>query len=231
MEEEMEEVEIHKGKIIEVKNEAEDYYRMKIEFEENFSWKAGQYMTHTLVGVDINGSDTRTFSIASIPSEKYVLVGFRTNNKPSAFKQYIIDHGVGTEVSSEGPDGDFVINEDLKPVILYASGVGITPIFSILKDKSTYNGRKIHFIHASDSHYLFKDEIDKILKEHTDIEFTFTRTIEETQNELIRLANKYANEAYYYNSGSPAVVESVSKLLIENGVNKESLINDSFYGY
>lgn len=223
--------ELHKGKIVDLKFESEDYYSMKIMFEEKFDWKAGQYLIHTLVDVDIDGDKTRIFSIASIPSEGHVLVGFRTNNKPSAFKQYIINHGVGTEVKSKGPKGDFVLKEDSKPVILYASGVGITPILSILKDKNTFNGRKIYFIYASDSHYLFKEEINQILNEHTEIEFKFTITIEETQNELIRLAKKYSNEAYYYNSGSPAVIGSVRSLLIENGINVENLINDSFYGY
>ncbi len=231
MEEVKEEEMIRKGKIVDVIHEAEDYYRIKIEYEGEMGWIPGQYLSHTLLDVEINGSKRRTFSIASIPSEGFVLVGFRTNNKPSAFKQHVIENGIGTELKIKGPDGDFILKDDTRPVILYASGVGITPIFSMLKDKNSYNGRKIHFIHASDSHYLFKEDIDPILKEHPEVEFKYTRTIEETQNELIRLAKLYGNKAYYYNSGAPAVVESVSLLLIENGIDVENLVNDSFMGY
>lgn len=170
-------------------------------------------------------------SVASLPSDRHIVVGFRTGKTPSSFKQFIIDEGLNKEIKIRGPFGEFRFRDDLKPVVLYASGIVVTPIISLLKDVDNHNGRKIHVVYASAGLYLFKEEMDKISKQNPNIEIVYTKAIEDTQNELLKLANKYGNNAYYYNSGALLVIKSVKQLLTKNKIKNKNLINDSFSGY
>lgn len=54
---------------------------------------------------------------------------------------------------------------------------------------------------------------------------------EETQERLAALAGQYGNQAYYYMSASPAVIDSVAKLLRAQGVSGSRLIDDTMRGY
>lgn len=220
-----------KGKIIEVKHHELDYYTVKIEVDAKQTWNAGEFAMFSLNDKLLKGKKYRMFSVASLPSEGHILVGFRTGKTPSSFKEFIINKGLNKEIKIRGPLGEFKFRDDLKPVVLYASGVGITPIISLLKDVDNHNGRPIDVVYASAGYYLCKEEIEKIVNENANIRIVYTKDIIDTQNELLKLANKYGNDDYYYNSGAPVIITSVKELLTKNGIKNKNLINDSFSGY
>lgn len=220
-----------KGKIVEVIHHDLDYYTVKIAVDAKMRWNAGEFAMFTLKDKSIKGKKYRMFSVASLPRDGHILIGFRTGKNPSSFKEFIINEGVNMEIKIRGPFGAFRLRDDLKPVVLYASGVGITPIISLLKDIENHNGRAINVVYASSGFYLFKEEIDRIVKEHSNIKIVYTKTTEETQGELVKLATRLGNSAYYYNSGAPFVIKSVKALLRKNGIKNKNLINDSFSGY
>ena len=60
-----------------------------------------------------------------------------------------------------------------------------------------------------------KKEIDSIVKVNPNISVLYTKSAIETQSELVKLAVKFGNSAYYYNSGAPFVITSVKKVIIE----------------
>lgn len=221
----------HKGKVIGVEHKEQDYYVVKIKVESGVTWNAGEFAQFRLQNKKIRGKKYRMFSVASLPSEDYILLGFRTGRKLSNYKRFLIEEGVGKDIKIRGPFGPFRLRADKRPIVLYASGVGITPILGILKDIEHHFGRKITVVYASSSYYLFKEEIDKIVKENHHINITYTKDRSQTEIALLALVEKLGNEAYYYSSGAPKVIKSVKKLLRRNGIKKKNLINDSFHGY
>lgn len=160
-----------------------------------------------------------------------MLLGFRTGNTPSPFKQHLIDNGLNANIKIRGPFGPFKLKDDAKPVVLFASGVGITPILSILKSVEKDQTREIHVVYASAQFYLFKDEIESIAKENPKIHVIYTQSIEETQGKLTALALQYKNEAYYYSSGAGNVIQDTKALLTSRGIEKNNMIDDYFMGY
>ncbi|MEA5015045.1 MAG: FAD-dependent oxidoreductase [Candidatus Limiplasma sp.] len=219
------------GLITEVKHRSADYYTVKVKIDKGFTWIAGEYAMFALKDKAIKGKKSRVFSIASVPEDGYVLLGFRTGEKPSSFKQYIIDRGVGATLEIRGPLGDFTLRNDKRPVVLFAGGVGITPIFSILKTIGKSQQRDVHVVYPSVQYHLFKDEIDGIAQMNPSIHVSYVHQPEEAQAELTKLVKKFGNEAYYYTAGPGRVIESIRNLLNSLQIDKRNMLNDHFEGY
>lgn len=137
------------GKIVEVISHGSGYYTVKIAVDSKLVWNAGEFAMFTLQDKKIKGKKYRMFSVASLPHEGHMLIGFRTGETPSSFKEFLIREGVNKEIKIRGPFGAFRLREDIRPVVLHPSGVGVTPIIALLKDVANHNGREIHLVYAS----------------------------------------------------------------------------------
>lgn len=222
---------ISKGIISEVTHMGGDYYTVKIQPEEKLNWSAGEHAVFTLSEAKFKAKRWRPFSVASLPEEGYILLGFRTGPTPSPFKKYVIEKGVGKKVKIKGPYGIFKLKEDDRPIVLFASGVGITPIFSMLKALRKDNIREVAVVYSATGLFLFKEEIEQIAAENSKIKVFYTQGIEQTQEKITLLAKQYGNGAYYYNSGAPFVVDSTRNLLTAQGIERKNMIDDYFVGY
>src|SRR5262245_13357520 len=98
-----------------------------------FAFRAGQYMQITLMNppeTDVEGN-VRTFSIASAPHEERLMIATRLRG--SAFKHVLQTMPLHSEVSIEGPYGDFRLHtKAARPAVFLAGGIGITPFRSMI---------------------------------------------------------------------------------------------------
>ena len=101
----------------------------------------------------------RPLSVASIPSENEVLLGTRTGKEASEFKKTLINLKKGETLKMRGPFGIFKFQDESSPVVLFASGVGITPIRAMLKSLSKSNSRPVHLVYVANGYHLFDDEL------------------------------------------------------------------------
>src|SRR6202043_684185 len=97
--------------------------------------KAGQYIDLTLSGsqsqLGPSDSMTHTFSIASSPSDKDLIVTTRMRN--TAFKQAISSLPIGSRARIEGPMGSFSLHKNTaRPAVFLAGGIGIAPFLSMI---------------------------------------------------------------------------------------------------
>lgn len=221
----------HRGTITEVRHQYGDYYTLRIQPDEALTWTAGEHAIFTLPGAPFEGRAWRAFSLASIPEEGYILLGFRTGETPSPFKRFIIEEGLNARVEIKGPQGTFKLKDNRKPAVLFASGVGITPIFAILKAAAHDEAREIYVVYASAGFYLFHEQIDEIARENPHIHILYTHSREETQRQLAALAKEFGNGADYFNSGAGSVIESTRALLSGLGIDKSNMTDDFFVGY
>src|SRR5260370_10226845 len=110
---------------------------MAFQFEKpnNFTFKAGKCIDLTLSASQpqLGPSDgmTHTFSIASSPSDKDLIVTTRMRN--TAFKRTISTLPIGTRARIEGPMGSFTLhNNTARPAVFLAGGIRITPFLRLL---------------------------------------------------------------------------------------------------
>ena len=180
---------------------------------------------------NVEGIEYRIFSMASIPEEGFLLLGTRTKSEISSFKKKFLSMQQGEKVAITDPFGAFRIKDNLSPVVMFASGVGVTPVRSLLKYLENDRSRPVEIVYASNGYYLFGEEIERIVQNNSSMTLYKTVTAQETQEKLAQFAAQYGNDAYYYISGAPAVLESIRGLFHTRGIQDDRIIDDALAGY
>jgi len=210
--------------------EGNDIYSFIFESTKPLHWKAGQHGVFRIPDKNVSGKKWRAFSVASAPSEKEIRITTIINNSPSSFKAVLESLVFGNTVVMSGPFGEFNVKNS-KPIIGIASGVGITPFRSILKEISSGNlpSTSIHLLYAArEGAHIFKSEFDALLP-HSQITIEYFDSQDAAIDTLRLLAKSKGNEFDYYISGSPRFIDGIRGLLQKLGVRK--IINDPFKGY
>lgn len=219
------------ARITEITNPSGDYFSVKLKAEENFSWKPGQFAKFELEDMP-EKENTRIFSIASTIEEGCILVGTRSRGEDiSDFKKKFLNMKIGETVKVTGPMGNFCVQDETTPIVLYASGVGVTPVRALIKSIKDETKREVEIVYASGGYYLYEEDLKAIAENNDKIHISFTCHVEETNEKLGELAKKYKNSAYYYTSGSPFVINAVETLYKELNINDDRLFSDKFMGY
>lgn len=211
-----------------IENPYEDYYQIKLNTN-NLKWIPGDHAIFTLPNQRVSGKKFRAFSIASTPEENTMLLGTRTGKEISSFKKALINLKPGDPVKVTGPFGWFKLQDDHSPIVLIASGVGITPIRALLKE--IQNDRPISLIYSSKDFYMFGDELDALSESNPNMTLIKTSQRDETTKHINESIDKYKNKAYYYISGSVPMIKSVKQNMKDKNIKGKRIINDPFYGY
>lgn len=121
--------------ITDIKEEAPGVKAFVLQPERELTYKAGQFLT--FVFEDEHGEERRSYSLSSSPavSEPLTITVKRVEN--GKYSRPIIDHmQVGAALLSTGAAGQFTLPENIeryRQVFFFAAGIGITPIFSLIK--------------------------------------------------------------------------------------------------
>src|SRR3990167_7992904 len=231
----------YKTKFIRREQLTEDTYSHYFEKPLGFEFAPGQYNRWFLniENPDERGS-RRPFTIASSPLEKDLMV--TTKKGITSFKKKFFDLKEGEELDIFGPLGTFVLNEqDLKPKVFLAGGIGITPYYSMLTyafEKKLKNNITLLASFSNKSETIYFDELTKVSKDLPNIKIIYTLTKEELpgfengriNEEVIR---KYADvsSSVFYIVGPPAMVSSMEELVANMGVSEERIDIENFTGY
>lgn len=217
--------------VVSIENPHGDYYVIKLQPAKGLLWNAGEHVMLKLPDHEAVRKEYRILSIASIQQEGVLLFGTRTGKETSAFKKVLLSLKPGDPVSMQGPFGWFRIRDEHSPIVLFAGGVGITPVRALIKELAHSQSRPVHIVYSSSDFYLFGDEIRNIVDSNPSMMLYQVTNRDETQAQLAKLADEYGNQAYYYMSSSPGVLDSVAKLLKSKGVSGKRLIDDTMKGY
>lgn len=206
----------------------------------DFDFVAGQFVEMSLE--DMAPSDPfRSFSIASAPSESHLMIA--TRSRDSAFKQALSALAPASEVQIDGPYGKFGLRDDARLAhVLIAGGIGITPFRSMLIQAAAAGGlESLLLFHANRdiSGAPFTDEMARLSQQAPGFRFipTLTRPSEGWNGETgyvdAAMLSRYvdSNEAIFYVSGPPAMVQSTRKMLADIAVPADRIASESFEGY
>lgn len=216
--------------VVSIENPHGDYYVFALKPAEGFSWNAGEHVMLRLPDHEAVKKEFRMFSIASIESEGILLFGTRVGKETSRFKKVLLSLKMGDPVSVQGAFGWFRIRDEHSPIVLFGGGVGVTPVRALAKELAHEETRPIHIVHSS-SFFLFEEELRAIVEHNPSMSLHLVSTQEEAQAQLASLADQYGDQAYYYMSASPLVIDSVAKLLRSTRVSGKRMIDDTMRGY
>ena len=189
------------------------------------------------------------FTLSSSPSEDHLAntTKYAGDDKSSTFKKTLFTLKPGTEVKMTNPSGDFTLPQDeSRPLLFVAGGIGVTPYRSIIKWLSDTNQRRpIHLLYAAaEPDYLaFRDLFDSldwlkttyVVSESTpDWPLDSARGKHETGQldgrRIKELAGGFDNKLVYL-SGPEPMIEAFKKQLLALKLPEIQIKTDFFPGY
>jgi ferredoxin-NADP reductase len=213
----------------------------------DFIFKAGQYIDLTISDDQHARSQqlTHTFSIASSPCEKDLVVTTRMRN--TVFKQTLSNLPIGGSAQIEGPMGSFVLhNNSAKPAIFLAGGIGIAPFLSMLTYATGEELRHsivLFYANRCLQDAAFLDNLRKLERANPSFRFvpTFTRMPSNDDSwkgktghissEMLFTEVTMTRGPIYYIAGPPTMVAATRRTLGEVGVDEDDIRTEEFAGY
>jgi nitric oxide dioxygenase len=149
------------------------------------AFKPGQYIT---VRFEFPGDKvvTRNYSLSDSSNGEYYRISIKKERRPAATTElpdglvscYLHDHyQPGLELQLRAPMGNFVLNPDTRrPVVLLSGGVGLTPMFSMLKTITEHHPQlETWFIHGALNRrtHAMRDQVKKLEASNPNIHVYF----------------------------------------------------------
>jgi len=209
-----------------------------------FTFRAGQAVYVTLPDqkeADSKGK-VRTFSIASAPQERDLVIATRLTD--TAFKRSLAALPAGTAVRIEGPYGDLTLDDDSRPAVFLAGGIGITPVRSMILDATTRGlARDLYLFYSNRSpeDAAFLSELRDLEERNPRFKLIATMTDQGkadwngecgtiTPDMIARHVGDLTAPVFFL-VGPPPMVAAMGTLLRKAGVARENIRAEEFVGY
>lgn len=130
--------------------------------------KPGQYLG--LRFVLLEGEQRRNYSISEMANGKYYRISVKREPQ-GVISNHLHDNvEEGHIIRVYPPFGDFTLHASDKPLVLISGGVGITPLFSMLRSALTTQ-RPIYFIHAARNAEVdaFREQLKALQNRHSNL--------------------------------------------------------------
>jgi glycine betaine catabolism B len=208
-----------------------------------FAFEAGQYLRYTLDHPESdNRGVSRFFTIASAPSEGFVMLATRFSTPGSSFKRALRRLEVGAVLEAAGPYGRFTYADRETPAVFVAGGIGITPFRSILLDlESRPDDADITLLYTNNTPEIpFRRLFDDLATRHPHLKIAYTvgqptpewhGSVGRIDEAFFRAHVPFASMPDFYVSGPKGMVQAMEGTLHTIGVADEKIKKDYFPGY
>jgi ferredoxin-NADP reductase len=212
-----------------------------------FGFDAGQFVEMTLPRTRETAlnDDKRTFSIASAPYERELMVATRIRG--SAFKDVLCTMPFGTEVEINGPFGSLTLHQqEENSIVILTGGIGITPFRSmVVQAAKSQAARRMFLFYANrrpeDAPFLRELQELENMNQNLKLIPTMTRMEKSRQawdgetghikREMIIKDVANVQQAIFYLAGPPGMLKAMRKLLSEMGIDESNIHAEEFAGY
>jgi ferredoxin-NADP reductase len=152
------------------------HLELKVEGVSGFGFVPGQWLSVRVT--DPAGEEfTRAYSIASPPGENGH-VAFCLNRVRAGFmSNYLCDLAEGSQISFQGPFGDFILRPPLHDTLFIATGTGIAPFRSmlhwLLADPERHHERQLWLLFGArtEQDLYYRDEFERLASDHQNFHF------------------------------------------------------------
>ncbi|WP_348269777.1 NO-inducible flavohemoprotein [Edaphobacter paludis] len=137
----------------------------------------GQYLGVKAQVPDSPFEQIRQYSLSRVPNGRTYRISVKRESAPAhiaAAQNGLISNHLhesvheGDTILAHVPQGDFVLRDNDKPVVLLSGGVGITPAICMFEHLARNSKRPVLFVHATmqRSHHAFSDETRELTAAH-----------------------------------------------------------------
>jgi Na+-transporting NADH:ubiquinone oxidoreductase subunit F len=206
---------------------------------------------------DVKESALRAYSMASYPEEKEIMLNVRIATPPPGapdsvppgiMSSYIFNLKPGDKCIISGPYGEFFAQETDKEMVFIGGGAGMAPMRSHIFDqlRRLKSKRKMSFWYGARSkrEMFYVEDFDMLAKENDNFEWHvalsdplpddnwtgYTGFIHNVLYEEYLKNHPAPEDCEFYMCGPPMMNSAVINMLLENGVEPESIYLDDFGG-
>ena len=126
----------------------------------------GQYVSLDVFSDQWDHSMKRQYTITGVPQDTTSLqITTKLDPEGTVSRHLHLSSKIGDVFSISEPFGNFTLDESNAPILFVSAGIGITPIYSLLKECER-RGRKFHLVHGDRSveHIPFYSDLKKVPK-------------------------------------------------------------------
>lgn len=229
---------ICKSKVLSKKYHTPDVVSLVVEKPKGFQFKAGQFAEILIPDPDNSKKlMKRSYSICSTPNEEKIefCIKLIPEGKGSNFIENLKE---GQDVELLGPFGNFLLPENEQSLIFIATGVGLSPIISLLK-KALINlnyKSKVFLLFGvrSENDIFFDKQLDELRQKFSNFNYTLTlsRPSESWTGPKGRVTDYFSKildkEAHYFICGNLNMVADTKKFLEDSGIQEDKIHFEMF---
>jgi ferredoxin-NADP reductase len=219
-------------------------FTLKIYGDEIFNFLPGQFVTFDLPIGEKRLQRWRSYSIANAPDGSNEFEFCIVKSEGGLATNFLFNEiKVGSELKFKGPDGVFVIPQNLMSdeIVMLCTGTGIAPFRSMLLyiDKNQLPFKKIHLIFGtrySDS-ILYKDEFDILKSKYSNFNYDIVLSRENVEDYyhgyihevyMKKYADVVGDRRFYICGWSGMIDEAMDKLTNTLGYPKSQIRNELY---
>lgn len=216
---------------------AEGTMAFHLEKPAGLRFQAGQAIDLALTNPPSGANSThRLFSLVSAPFEHELCVATRMRDG-SAYKSALKALAPGSALKVKGPLGVMTLHEDpARAAVFIAGGIGITPFISMLR-QTAHDGfdRPVYLLYSNRraQYAAFLAELQALAQRYR--RFRLMARMTDTEGLIdADTVKRFARDAaapLYYLVGPPAMVDAMSGVLAQAGVQDDDVRSEEFYGY
>ncbi|MGV9001825.1 MAG: ferredoxin--NADP reductase [Candidatus Saccharimonadaceae bacterium] len=198
-----------------------------------FPYIAGQYISIYFEQTGLKSG--KAYSLSSAPNDPELSV---TVKNIGEFSGLICALKVGEHLQASSPFGFFNAGDDA-PIVAIAAGVGIAPIWSIIRDELNLNGKRSITLYLSapkEEELVFRSAVDELFAKSTNTKAYYFVTQQEPKYANHRrfavttdLSKKTCTTARFYICGSQSFVSGIWTQLMEAGVDEQRVVTETFF--
>ncbi len=133
------------------------------------AFESGQHLPIELEVPGQPGRVRRTYSLSSGPGDPRYRISVKREARGLA-SAHLHDHlEPGDLLNARSPAGDFVLRPGSRPLVLLSTGIGVTPLLSMLRDLvATGDARPLWFVHGARDgrHHPLAEETHRLVARH-----------------------------------------------------------------
>lgn len=219
--------------LLEKEHLTDNVWAFRFKPDEPMNWIAGQYVRVELPHDNPDEEGTkRWFTNSAAPYQGILQITTRVT--ASTFKQALskLEPDSNALQLIENPEGDFVWQDADKPAVFVAGGIGVTPFYSILKQRA-HDGQPLNatLVYGSRTPDVpFKNELEQWMAADPSLKVQYATGTRLTAESLAELVPNL-NESLVYVSGPEPMVEALGTDLKEHGLPEAQLKQDFFPNY
>ena len=225
-------------KIFETKNSCSFYFSVPEKYKPVFSYQTAQFLTFRFF---IEGKEyVRSYSIASSPFLEEPLRTTVGRVEGGVVSNYMLSSlKEGDQIESQKPMGEFFkLPQILEPqnYILFAAGIGITPLFSILKtllETDFAKGLTLFFSIRERADFIYQKELEELAEKFkTKLKINCIVSREEGRLDPAKILDLLKNfclkSAGFYLCGPKEYMSMIFETLLKLGVQPEHIRTEDF---